>query len=90
MAPSSAVSVSPFRISVSIEGAMSLLYPSSTAASTYGLHASVTFRSILRLRYESMSSSGASTDTERIFSFSPRFTASTLCPGIFETGSLYS
>ena len=88
IAPSSAVSVRVFLISLSMAGAISLSYASAIHSLRYGVVYSLSFVIICFSRYLSILSSGASTLIVRNFSFSPLFIARILCPGIDAIASL--
>ena len=90
IAPSSAFSVSKFLISLSIAGWISRLKLSCTASL---IISEVFWLSLIIVVFTNafiIASSGISTVTFNIFSFSPRLIAKILCPGIFATDSLYS
>ena len=83
---SSADSVRLLRISVERDGAISLLYVSAAAVSTYVVDGVGTFGVSFLIRNDIILSSSTSILTERNPSFSPLFSARILCgasPSIF-------
>ena len=88
IAPSSALEVRSLLISLSTAGAMSLSYASLTVSLRRGVVYSLSEVMNFFSRYPRQFSSGALTDTVRIFSASPLLRARTLCPATFLTGSL--